>query len=166
MRTSYQLWTLGAVALISTAMGCDGGGATLKTEPVQGVVTLDGTPVEGATVMFVPVTKGSGLSATGYTDANGVYKLTANTSGEDVAKVEGGTLPGEYHVAVTKAVADVPLSEEEAMEQGVAYKPPAPGQAPQMTYIVPKKYQLAPRSGLKVTVQEGENNIPLELTSN
>jgi hypothetical protein len=116
--------------------------------------------------MFVPVTQGQGMSATGLTDSQGVYKLTANPSGDDgVAKAEAGTLPGEYRVAVAKAIADVGFDEEEAEQQGINYKPPPDGHTPKMTYIVPKKYQLAARSGLQVTVQEGENNIPLELTS-
>lgn len=36
---------------------------------------------------------------------------------------------------------------------------------PEVTFLVPQKYNSPRQSGLKVTVQEGDNNIPIELTS-
>ncbi len=67
-------------ALAST--GCGGGGpAPVQTDMVKGVVTLDGSPVAGATVTFVPVQDGVGASATGKTDEQGNYVLTAVGAG-------------------------------------------------------------------------------------
>ena len=59
-----------AVAL--AAVGCGGG-----TANVSGVVTLDGKPVEGATVTFTPDSKdGGGVGASyGKTDAQGRFSL-------------------------------------------------------------------------------------------
>ena len=139
---------------------------TLSTEYVEGVVTIDGTPVEGATVAFRPVNEGQGMSASGFTDANGVYKLTAvggTEAGEPA--VDAGTLPGEYYVMVMKAEAEVGISEEEAEESGQKYSAPVGGKNPKMTYLVPKIYQNPRKSGLKATVKEGDNTIPLELKS-
>ena len=152
------------LALVGVA-GCPGGTA-LPVEPVEGVVTLDGEPVPAATVEFVPVTEGEGMSAYGMTDEQGVYRLTAVGTEEAEAPHGGGTLPGEYYVGVTKSVADVPMSAEEAAELGVEYQPPAYGQSPQMTYVVPRRYNRPRDSGIRVTVEPGQNTIDLELTSN
>lgn len=163
-RSNYCLLLFALSACVVGLTGCPGG-AGVKTEYVEGVVTLDGTPVPEATVMFVPVTEGQGMSATGRTDASGVYKLTAAATGEATATAEGGTLPGEYYVGVIKSVTETAMSEEEAHEKGVEYVAPAPGQAPEVTHVVPQKYNDPKESGLKVTVQAGRNDIPLELTS-
>lgn len=165
-RLNYGLLLLGLAACALGMTGCPGGVAVLDTEYVKGVVTLDGKPVPEATVMFVPVTEGQGTSATGRTDASGAYQLTAANTGGAAATAEAGTLPGEYYVGVIKSVTETPMSEEEAHEKGVKYVAPSPGAAPKMTHVVPQKYNNPRESGLKVTVQEGSNDIPLELTSN
>lgn len=154
----------GLLAFAVVLAGCTQG-SSIKTEYVEGVVTLDGKPVAGATVMFVPVTEGQGMSATGYTDENGVYTLTAVATGGQKAETGGGTLPGEYYVSVVKAQAETPMTQEEAEEKGVEYEAPSVDKGPEVKFLVPEKYKLAQTSGLKVTVKEGENNIPLELTS-
>jgi hypothetical protein len=164
-RLNYCLLLLGLAACAVAVAGCPGGGAVVDTEPVKGVVTLDGTPVPDATVTFTPVTPGQGTSAGGRTDANGVYTLTAVNTGEATAKTGAGTTPGEYYVGVTKTVTETPMSEEEAFEKGVEYKAPAPNEAPKVTYVIPKKYNNPKESGLKVTVTKGSNDIPLELKS-
>ncbi len=163
-RLNYGLLSFGLAVGVLTAIGCSGSGS-LDTEPVTGVVTVDGTPVAGATVMFTPVTEGQGAAATGSTDENGVYTLTSVAVGEAAAKAGAGTLPGEYFVGVSKSVAETAMSEEEAYDKGVEYKPLPPGQAPKVKYVVPQKYNNPKTSGLKATVESGENDIPLELTS-
>lgn len=164
----YQgLMLLGLAACIAAAVGC-GGPPALQTEYVEGLVTVDGEPVADATVTFVPVTEGQGASATGMTNAQGIYKLTAAVTGDVAATPEAGTLPGEYHVGVVKNIVDTPMSQEEAEKQGIEYVPPPPGvrQEPKITFVVPQKYNFPRKSGLRVTVEPGRNNIPLELTSN
>ncbi len=137
----------------------------MGVEYVEGVVTMDGTPVAEATVMFVPVTEGEGLSATGMTDESGVYKLTAANLGGETAPAGGGTLPGEYYVGVIKSVQEVPLSAEEAEEQGVEFVEPSSESIPETTHVVPVKYNNPKESGLKFTVEAGDNDIPITLTS-
>lgn len=164
-RLNYRLMLLGLAACAVAITGCPSGGAVVDTEHVRGVVTLDGEPVPEATVMFSPVTEGQGMAATGNTDANGVYELTAASTGEGAAKAGAGTLPGEYYVGVIKSVTETGMSEEEAHEKGVEYVAPAPGEAPEVTHVVPVKYNSPKDSGLKVTVEAGSNDIPIKLTS-
>ena len=144
--------------------GC-AGGSKLGTEPVQGVVTLDGTPVAEATVMFSPVAPGQGLSATGMTDAQGVYRLSAISKAGAIAQVGAGTLPGEYYVGVIKSISEVPMTQQESLEKNIPYVAPQPGQAPKVTDVVPVKYNSPEKSGIKVTVKAGKNDIPIELSS-
>jgi hypothetical protein len=155
------------VALAASALaltGC-GSGSTLDTEPVKGLVTVDGTPVPGATIVFSPVVEGQGAPATGFSDESGMYTLTATPSGELKGADGAGTTPGEYYVGVIKSISEIELTREEAEKKGVKYNPTPPGKDPKMTYVVPKKYNYPPKSGLKVTVKQGENDIPLELTT-
>ena len=156
---------LGLAACAVAMTGCPGGGEVLDTDYVEGLVTLDGEPVPGATVTFRPVVEGQGVSATGITDASGVYKLTAVGTGEATAEAGAGTLAGEYYVGVLKATIETALSAEEAEQRGEEYVPTQPGQGEGITHVVPEKYNNPRESGLKVTVQAGKNNIPIELTS-
>ena len=59
------------MALIYVA-GCEKN-KFVKTEFVEGIVTLDGQPVAEAAVLFNPVTTGKGDPALGHTDADGHY---------------------------------------------------------------------------------------------
>lgn len=166
LRTVALLWMGLAVCCLSGLVGC-GGQPTLNTEYVEGVVTLDGQPVPEATVTFVPVTEGQGASATGITNQQGVYKLTAVVTGELAATPEAGTLPGEYYVGVTKTIVETPMTEEEAEQAGVPYvQRDEYASGPQTTFVVPQKYNNPRESGIRVTVESGRNTIPLELSSN
>ena len=78
--------------------GCNDG--KLKTYPVSGVVTMNGEPVDGATVTFSPVKESEGDAAIGKTNEKGEYNLqTAN------GRVDGGTTPGDYVVLIKKSEA-------------------------------------------------------------
>ena len=81
--------------LIGVSAGC--GTQTISTDAVEGTITLSGVPVEGANVMFSPVTEGQGAPAYGRTDAEGRYKLQTQQGA-----VDAGTTPGEYKVTVSK----------------------------------------------------------------
>src|SRR5712692_350445 len=86
-------------AVILTAAGCGGD----KTVKVEGLVTLDGNPLPGATVSFMPV--GEGRAATGQTGADGSFRL--GTFGTD-----DGALAGEYKVIVVVSEAYETLSKD------------------------------------------------------
>ena len=123
-------------------------------------MTLDGEPVANATVTFTPVTEGAGAMATGTTNAEGKYRLTAVVAGY-TPQGGSGTLPGEYNVGVVKAKPpEIPTSPEASQLK--------PGQRPTgstLTYLVPQKYENPATSGIKKTVKEGKNDIPIELSS-
>ncbi len=65
-------------ALLGALAGCEQGG--LQYAPVSGQVTLDGAPVEGAKVLFLPIAEPgqtqAGPSSQGTTDAEGHYTLS------------------------------------------------------------------------------------------
>jgi hypothetical protein len=78
------------LVLLVAVSGCGG-----KNTPVnvEGIVTLDGEPLAGATVVFTPIGE-HGQSATALTESDGSFRLTN-------AKGEKGALPGEYKVLVS-----------------------------------------------------------------
>jgi hypothetical protein len=100
MRTFTQLCRCvflpaAVTALVLAATGC---GGKFTPVPVRGVVTLDGKPVEAATVYFYAVGDDKdGRPAFGTTDKDGVFRLS--TLGND-----DGALPRHYKVVVTKYV--------------------------------------------------------------
>jgi hypothetical protein len=84
-------WGLVAVVLLGLVSGCGKG----KTVKVSGVLTWeDGTPVEGATVVFMPKEEGK-RQASGFTGKDGTFDLTTFKPGD-------GALPGDYKIVVTK----------------------------------------------------------------
>ena len=84
-------WTMAVLLSILPMTGC---GGPFKPVYLEGLVTLDGEPLAGATVTFLPE-DGDGHPASGFTDQEGVFKLTT-------FKKNDGALPGEYCIVVTK----------------------------------------------------------------
>ena len=170
--------SLAVLALVSLA-GC--GASNPPTFPVSGTVTLDGKPVEGAAVLFIPF-DGTGQPASAMSDASGNYALTTFTAND-------GAMAGNYKIKVTKfdtpdggmspygAPAEEPVSsgpakkmteeEERAkMEAGYTADQATPqGKAQVAKNELPAKYADQSTSGLTHMVVEGENVVPLELTS-
>ena len=72
--------------------GCGGS----KTEPVAGVVTLDGEPLPGVQVVFYPV-EGDRKNSIGTTDETGAYSL-------DYTRHDVGAMIGHYKVLISKRV--------------------------------------------------------------
>src|SRR4051794_20874958 len=83
----------------SATIGC--GGST----PCGGRVTLDGSPLAGASLMFNPQFNG-GVQASGLSDKDGLFTLVTITGERSIS-------PGEYAVLVTKKeqVAGTPSTE-------------------------------------------------------
>src|SRR2546425_4092176 len=85
------------VTLLLLLAGCSGKYGTFD---VRGTVLLDGQPLPGATVLFMPE-DGGGRAASGMTDSEGNFLLTTY-------KENDGALRGKYRVLVSKSEAIEP----------------------------------------------------------
>jgi len=100
------------VALLGVVLiGCGGNGTT----PVKGVITLEGTPVAGATVLFMPDGQDECRPASGFTLSDGTFRLTTYQPND-------GALPGKYRVVIqkTEAAKDRGTAERSALERAKA----------------------------------------------
>ncbi|MHB0957176.1 MAG: carboxypeptidase-like regulatory domain-containing protein [Pirellulaceae bacterium] len=154
-----------APALIALS-GCGGSGQV----PVTGTVTLDGAPLEGAAVFFVPVVddtqpQSKQTRANGQTDASGNFTL---------GTVAGpGAVPGSYKVGVSKlpgSSAEATKGEEPkgAPPGTMLSGPPAPGgqkTAAAPKDLVPAKYVNPDTSEITVEVKSGMEPVTIAITS-
>lgn len=130
--------------------------------PVEGVVTLNGEPVSGATVMFAPKKHDPSRpkgSAQAVTDASGKFKMTTLDPGD-------GVFPGDYYVTVTKDRVEGGLSLEEVKRQHENPELRDDASEPEQTLIreLPDKYADINSSGLDQTIPaEGNKNLELAL---
>lgn len=96
--SSMHRWLL-SVAVLTGLLGCGGGADPSKglpaTVPVKGKITLDGQPVEGVVVTFVPTGVTKGIECVGRSDASGNY-LPKQLRGND------GVPPGTYKVVFSR----------------------------------------------------------------
>jgi hypothetical protein len=99
VRVRRPVRLVGLTVLLLAAVGCN---SRHQPVPVRGQVTLDGKPVEGATVTFYAEGNDKdGRPAFGYTDKAGEFRLS--TLGN-----EDGALRREYKVVITKYVPSEP----------------------------------------------------------
>ena len=77
---------------LSFVVGCGPGGPEIAR--VEGTITMDGKPVPGAMVLFVPI---GGRPSGAETDANGKYVLEFGSAGRK------GAIPGKNRVEITTA---------------------------------------------------------------
>ncbi len=150
MRFHSVLW----LALISSAfvlfVGCADG--RLETEPVSGVITLDGVPLAGASVSFSPKMAGQGAIGFGKTNEKGEYIIQAMNGRPDE-----GTLPGEYAVTVKK-YKEVPTGRKVA----------APGSGEMVdemkgVLMLPEQYASSKKTPFSATVVKGKNRFDYDV---
>ena len=142
------------VAAVATAWaalaGCQP--ARPATAPVRGALTLDGQPLAGATITFVPVD--GGRPARGETDVRGDFHLATFDS-----RMADGALLGEHRVTVTKnATSGPPLP---VGADGL----PLSGARPKLIWLAPQRYSSAATSGLSAQVRAGDNEFLFSLSS-
>ncbi len=124
--------------------GCNSGPALPKTVPAEGLVTLDGTPVNGATVLFIGET--GEFNAHGQTDENGNFKVNSFDQ-------KTGAVPGKYKVEISKTI--VEQGSEKEGETSV-----------NLQYGLPKQYASFMTSGLTADLgEQGDTNMKFELKS-
>lgn len=135
--SGFRLNVVCAVTIVFLFMGC---GGPANVAEVTGTVTLDGRPLAGATVTFVPVDS-SGVLSRGITDSEGKYKLVydANYTGAAI---------GDYQVSISTFRGGFPDDD-----------PPRPKVLEQL----PTKYNFS--TELKTTVVGGVNQIDFPLDS-
>jgi hypothetical protein len=124
---------------------------------VEGTVTLDGTPIEGATITFVPSESGIGKSAYARTDVKGFFQLTAVQGGQSGT----GTMIGNYLVAISKDIPSREPTDKELADQerGISFEIP-------IIPVIPVMYNNAQTSGLTAEVVKGKNIFNFDLKSN
>jgi hypothetical protein len=137
-------------------VGCGPRGPAV--EMVEGVVLLDGKPVEGATIFFSPAPKDGkpqgGMPAAGRTAAGGTFRLNAVGG----AKAGAGTKVGEYVITIVK-------QESDALPAPDPNGPPAPPGDIKLRDLLPAIYKLGTTSPLRATVKPGKNTYRFELES-
>lgn len=135
-------------ALALTLAGC-GGSDRPPMEKVSGTVTLDDQPIEGASVMFMPVD--GGKPAYGVTDAAGRFRLTTYDDGD-------GALVGDHRVTITKKEVSGVIVTEDGLSGGIA------PEGIQEKWIIPERYSNPDASGLEQTVSPKMAPIEFKLT--
>ncbi|MFM8570638.1 MAG: hypothetical protein ACKOAU_03475 [Pirellula sp.] len=137
------------LCLVSLPLGCNG--KKLPTiVKAEGVVTLDGTPVENATITFI--SEKTDYHAVGNTNAQGKFAMRVSRSEYNGAI---GACPGSYKVEILKSVISGGKGGEGGGEATV-----------NLQNALPAMYATIATSGLTVTVPDkGSDQLNFELTS-
>jgi hypothetical protein len=144
--TGYLARSLTVLSVV-LLVGCGGRAGQEPTASAGGVVTYNGQPVPGATVIFGP-TSGQSQGATAVTDAAGRFKLS--TYGE-----HDGAIAGTYSVTIIKRETAAAMTEDEEHEAISAGRDVSAAQA---RNVIPPKYSNAATSGLTAEVASGTVN--------
>src|SRR5687768_11537835 len=105
------------LALVVVTLIFTGCGVTSRTSPVSGVVTLDGKPLAGASIHFVP--EGSGRDATGETGTSGNFTMST-------FKPRDGVVPGTYKVVISPPTGAADTTQYATPEEAMAAAAKAP----------------------------------------
>ncbi len=132
MLRSRVMWMF---PVILAMYGCGGDATRPAIATVTGVVTLDGTPLENATVLFQPE---NGRPSSGITDKDGRYTLS-------YAAGVPGAAEGAHTVYIRTLI------------------PGEDGEPPVSPEKLPAKYH--DESGLRVEVKSGANTHDFPLTA-
>ncbi|MBA4190376.1 MAG: hypothetical protein C0467_20505 [Planctomycetaceae bacterium] len=153
-------------ALLVTIPFALAGCSTEKYAPVTGVVTLRGTPLAGATVVFTPEPAAEGVrAATATTASDGTFRLQTNHPG---GVTQAGAALGTYKVTVSKFVPPSGMSEEEYAKkieaEQAANKPYSPeSTVPAKVELIPKEYSDLKLTKVEATVKSGSNELKIAI---
>ena len=138
------------LVFVVVLMGCGDGSGTV---PVKGKILLDGAPLPGASISFVP--QGTGRQATGTTDDRGFFTLST-------IDPKDGAMPGKYKVILSQnlPVEATPegLSADEAMQaaaKAAASKPKSKSGIP----LLPDDYTRIDKTPLMQEVPSKEEIV-------
>ena len=147
-----------ALITISAIVGCHTGPKGLPTCYVEGIVSLDGQPMDGALVTFIPTVMGDDTKiATGYSNESGKYTLTS-----DGGLPQKGALAGDYSVTIVKDKVEslAPVESESSRSQLSG-----DSSLSRRTRLTPDEYGAVSTTPLKMTVKKGKNVLNLEMKS-
>ena len=138
--------------IVAVAMLLPGCGDGLV--PASGVVSLDGGPVAGATVTFIPT--GPGIPASGTTDATGRFELAIGSGRQGLPR-------GRYRVTITKLRVSGPQAGEAqrgaALAAGTSETEATPdGLLQVIEHVLPARYADAATSGLEADVSSADEH--------
>lgn len=157
------LFSIAGLSLACMAgLGCGGSGdmwtaGQPDTVDASGVVTLDGEPIEGATVVFGPID--GKYPASAITASDGSFSAAAFSS-------KPGAVPGKYKVALTKTIEDEdavkkkfdPGEDSEHAKDG--------GDDVMWTNGLPEIYKLPSSTPIEIEVPSGgTSDLKIELSS-
>lgn len=148
------------VALSSLLLlGCSPAGP--KVNLVTGKVTLDGTPIAGATVTFSPVDGSGGRPAVGKTNEKGVYTVTDTES----TAIGSGAAAGEYRIGVLWYKSSGPDTSQSTGSSEVVEDKAARVKSTGPEALLPAYYSNPMTSGLTTSVKAGKNEYNITLDS-
>jgi hypothetical protein len=150
--------TLVVLSVVLFAAGCGESGPQLV--PVHGRVTLDGKPLAGKTVKFIPEKETPGQGAGGNTDADGNYTLLAVRPG--ATRDRPGVPPGAYRVIVTEPMFPIDLPVQKADDSTPTPAIGLPSEQPKKQAI-PSSYTSPESTLLRVEVPPKGGAIDLTL---
>ncbi len=164
MRTGTLVASVASVVFLLGCSGTDKWAERLpETVEARGVVLLDGKPVEGASVVFVPVDP-SGHQAYAVTDEDGEFELRAFPA-------KSGAVPGKYKVTVSKTVETgeevaEELGGESETDEGPVDRATVKKAKQAWANALPAKYANPKTSGLTAEIPpEGTDSLRIELSS-
>jgi hypothetical protein len=137
------------IAIVLCVAGCGQKNPNLPAQyPVSGTVTLDGKPLAGAGVMFLPRGETRGTGAMGTTDEAGKYTLKTDYGGP-------GAPEGEFAVTISKLI----------NKDGTPYVPNPDVAEAGGRETLPARYSDSMKTELTAQVGKEGNTIDFELKS-
>lgn len=134
VRRAAIIALIACAVIMPPTVGC--GTNRIPSYAVRGTVTMDGKPLEGATVMFVPA---SGPPNSAVTDGTGAFAIPAP-----------GVPAGSCGVAITKDSGPAAMTNPTPEDLQKIAQTPAANQPPKS--LVPEKFGRSDTSGLTATV--------------
>ncbi|MDR1480796.1 MAG: carboxypeptidase-like regulatory domain-containing protein [Planctomycetaceae bacterium] len=145
-----------SICVLFFAGDCSNRSKLVGLVPAEGVLKFNGELVEGATILFSPVSQSKAASSV--TDTNGKFKMMTLNPND-------GAYPGEYNVVVKKTEErgeiDEPVNVDELSKSGrIVIK-----DTRELIQHLPQKYASFNTTDLKITIPpEGNKKIEINLT--
>jgi len=149
-------WMPWAALTLASLAGCGSSDGISGLVPVSGIVTMDGKPLEGATISFVPEAKNEpSTPGSDMTGPGGTFKA--------MYRNRPGLAPGKYRVVVEKAGG---AADGKKLPDAIAKDPYMAKMAGLNKQESPPAYTDASKTPLSVVVgKNGESGLTFDLKS-